>query len=112
MQRGNHCFSFKVIASLLIHGFICVTDFYIVQLTVCFPFTKAEVRHVHERNICVTNCSFDMGTLIFLLVFSYLKARFPFYLNFILVSQEQGMCYLESAALAIVIGAKIKSDSA
>lgn len=30
MQRGNHGFSFKVIASLLIHGFICVTDLDIV----------------------------------------------------------------------------------
>lgn len=113
MQRGNRCFSFKVIASLLIHGFICVTDFDIVQLTVCFPFTKAEVCHVHMRNIRVANCSFDTGTLFFLLIFSHLKSQTPSLSHScILVSQEQGMCYLESAALAMVMGAKIKSDSA
>ena len=61
---------------------------YIVQLTVCFPFTKAEVCHVHERNIRVTNCSFDTGTLFFLLAFSHLKSQIPFLShNFISVSQ-------------------------
>ena len=86
---------------------------YIVLLAVYFPFTKAEVCHVHERNIRVTNCSFDTGTLFFLLVFSHLKSQIPFLShNFISVSQEQAMCCLESAALAMVIGAKIKSDSA
>ena len=124
MQRGNHSFSFKVIASLLIHGFICVTDFDIVQLTVSFPFIKAEVCHVHVRNIHVTNCSFDTGTLFVLLAFSHLKSQIhSLSHNFILVFQEQGMCYLESVALVMVIGSgfccfsngnrvKIRSDSA
>ena len=72
----------------------------------------------------MTNCSFDTGTLFVLLAFSHLKSQIhSLSHNFILVFQKQGMCYLDSAALVMVIGSgvccfsngnrvKIRSDSA
>lgn len=112
VQRENYCFSFKVIAYLLMHGLIFIIEFEIAQLRVCFLFTEVEVCHIHMRNVNMTNCSFDAGILFFLLVSSHSKPQAPsLSQEFILVSREKGKNNLDSSALTIRIMSQMRPNN-